>query len=355
MIEALRPAYDLIMSNVYVAASAIVVVAFVASVVIDLIVSRVCLALTRRTSTTFDDRLLQLLHHPIRTTVFLFGLSIALEHLDVGDGPTRFAIGALELIVLVVWTVFAVRFIGLAVGSMAATPQVSFVVPRTEPLLANVARILIFAASVYVFFLIVGVQPTAWLASAGVVGLAVGFAAQDTLSNLFAGIFILADAPYKLGDMINLDGGDRGMVTHIGLRSTRLLRRDDVEVTLPNAIIANARIMNESGGPSKKHRIGVAVGVAYGSDVDEVEAILKSVAEANDRVVDDPAPRVRFRQFGASSLDFELLSWIGDPRDRGITKHELNRAIYKRFAADGVEIPFPQRDLWIKEMPKREK
>jgi len=154
--------------------------------------------------------------------------------------------------------------------------------------------------------------------------------------------------------MINLDGGDRGMVTHIGLRSTRLLRRDDVEITIPNSIIANAKILNESGGPSSKHRIAVAVGVAYGSDIDDVESILSTVARENPRVADDPAPRIRFRQFGSSSLDFEMLVWITDPQERGITKHELNCAVYKSFGKAGVEIPFPQRDLWIKQMPQPE-
>ena len=76
-----------------------------------------------------------------------------------------------------------------------------------------------------------------------------GFAAKDTLANLFAGVFILADAPYKIGDFIVLDGGERGRVTKIGIRTTRILTRDDVEITIPNATIANSKIINESGGP----------------------------------------------------------------------------------------------------------
>ena len=90
---------------------------------------------------------------------------------------------------------------------------------------------------------------TAWLASAGVVGIAVGFAAKDTLANLFSGVFILADAPYKIGDYIVLDAtGMRGKVTQIGLRSTRLITRDDVEVTIPNSIMGNSQVINQSGG-----------------------------------------------------------------------------------------------------------
>ena len=89
--------------------------------------------------------------------------------------------------------------------------------------------------------------------------MAVGFAAKDTLANLFGGIFILADAPYKVGDFVVLGSGERGEVTQVGLRSTRILTRDDVEVTVPNAMIANDTIVNESGGPWVKHRVRVRV------------------------------------------------------------------------------------------------
>jgi len=122
------------------------------------------------------------------------------------------------------------------------------------------------------------------------------------LSNLFAGVSIAADAPYKKGDYIVLETGERGMVTHIGLRSTCILTRDDVEITIPN-------------------------GVTYGSDVNEVIASPESVAEAHSEVCEMPAPLVRFRTFGESCLDCELLCWIEQPVDRGRMIHELNCAV----------------------------
>ena len=98
---------------------------------------------------------------------------------------------------------------------------------------------------------------------------------------LFAGIFILTDAPYKIGDFVVLEGNLRGMVTQIGIRSTRILTRDDVEVTIPNSIMGNSKVVNESGGPHLKYRIRVKVGVAYGSDIDLVQnALLPPVVGA---------------------------------------------------------------------------
>lgn len=218
-------------------------------------------------------------------------------------------------------------------------------------LIHNVMKVVLVALTIYFIFLAWSIDVTAWLASAGIVGLALSFAAKDTLSNLFAGVSIIMDAPYKTGDFIVLDSGERGVVTEIGLRSTRILTRDDIQITVPNGLIGNSKIINEAGGPSERHRIRIAVGVAYGSDIDHVIATLARVADDNEDIVDNPAPRVRFRTFGDSSLDFELLGWINRPVDRGRVTHELNCAVYKAFRDGGIEIPFPQRDLHVRTMP----
>ena len=207
---------------------------------------------------------------------------------------------------------------------------------------------------VYFIFRAWHIDMTAWLASAGIVGIAIGFAAKDTLANLFSGVFILADAPYKLGDYVVLDSGERGKVTAIGLRSTRLLTRDDVEITIPNAIMGNTRIINESGGPHEKFRIRVKVSVAYGTDIDQVKALLLDIAVQEPQVCADPHARVRFRSLGGSSLDLELLCWVNTPEERGRVLDALNTAIYKRFRQEGIEIPYSKHDLYIKEMPPQQ-
>ena len=154
-----------------------------------------------------------------------------------------------------------------------------------------------------------------------------------------------------MGDYINLDTGERGEVRHIGLRSTRLLTRDDVEITIPSAVIANAKIVNESGGPHLKERIRVSFSVAYGSDIDRVREVITEVGDNNPQTVKDPEPRVRFRQLGESSLDFELLCWIEEPSLRGVVNDALLTDIYKRLRAENIEIPYPKRDVYIREMP----
>lgn len=222
---------------------------------------------------------------------------------------------------------------------------------RTLPLFDLMMTVLIVAIGSYSMLQVWNIDATAWLASAGVIGIAVGFAARDTLANLFAGFFIIADAPYKLGDYIVLDSGERGEVTKVGIRSTRLLTRDDVEVTIPNSVIANSKIVNESGGRWVKYRIRIKVGVAYGSDVNKVVTVLEDVASDHSYVCKQPPPRVRMRGFGDSSLDFELLCWIEYPVQRGLVTHELYMEIYNALNSNNIEIPFPQRDLWVRKMP----
>jgi small-conductance mechanosensitive channel len=237
-------------------------------------------------------------------------------------------------------------------GFLSTRERVRLVQPSTVPLFDTVSRLVMVGGAVYFVFLAWEIDVTAWLASAGIIGIAISFAAKDTLANLFAGVFILVDAPYKIGDYVILDGGDRGLVTHIGMRSTRLLTRDDVEITIPNSVIGNSKIFNESGGPHEKERIRVQVGVAYGSDVDVVERMLCEIAESHEEVCRDPAPRVRLRSFGESGLDFELLCWVEQPVLRGRMLHELNKDVYKRFAAAGIEIPYPKRDVYVRAMPR---
>jgi small-conductance mechanosensitive channel len=123
---------------------------------------------------------------------------------------------------------------------------------------------------------------------------------------------------------------------------------------LPNGVIGNSKIINEAGGPSAKHRIRTAVGVAYGSDIDHVIETLAGIADEHEEVCKMPEPRVRFRRFGESSLEFELLCWIDRSIDRGRISHELNCALYRAFQRENIQIPFPQRDLHVRSMPAAE-
>jgi small-conductance mechanosensitive channel len=338
--------------NRYLQAVLIFVLFVLVAKIVDMIMTRFIKRLLKKTKFTLDDQILDIFHRPIFVSILLLGLAVATDRLDFSQTVHFVTLSGLKTVAIFLWAKAAARFLQLIIELVSRDDsRFALIQHRTLPLFNNLLVILVVALALYFVFLAWKIDVTAWIASAGILGLAISFAAKDTLANLFSGVFILTDAPFKLGDFIVLDSGERGEVTHIGIRSTRLLTRDDVEITVPNSIMGNAKITNETGGPNERYRIRVKVGVAYGSDLDKVKSVLMDVAGSQPEVCKAPVPRVRFRTFGDSSLDHELLCWVDKPVLRGRVTHLLNTAVYKRFIEEGIDIPFPQRDVTIKTGP----
>jgi len=308
---------------------------------------------TARTRTNLDEKLVRLGAGVAALIIAYMSLIVAVQTLPLGDTATLYTTRTLaSLLVLQLMRVaLSSATIGLEFVSQFRE-RFPLVEERTIPLFDLVITVLTVAVAAYVLLQVWSIDATAWLASAGVVGIAVGFAAKDTLANLFGGFFIIADSPYQVGDYVVLDNGARGEITKVGVRSTRMVTRDDVEIIIPNSEMANTKVINESGGRWTKYRIRIKVGVAYGSDVDQVVELLVGVARSVPSVCQDPEPRVRMRGFGDSSLDFELMCWIDHPSQRGLVSHELYMQIYKALGREGIEIPFPQRDVWVRQVPE---
>lgn len=331
----------------------ILLVAVALALVVRLFFSKVVRLFTSRTSTDLDDRIAQELRNPAFFTVILVGLLLAHLEFEAPGIVDFLVIGTAMTIIGAMWSVAALRVGRMVLEIISArVDQITWIEPRTLPLFDMILKVVVAGGFLYILCIAWHIPLTSWLASAGVIGIAVGFAAKDTLSNLFSGIFIVADSPYKVGDFVVLDNTTRGQVLEIGMRSTRLLTRDDIEVTVPNSVIANSQIVNQTGGPHEKMRVRVKVEAAYGSDVDQVEQVLLSCVEGVGHICGEPAPRVRFRAFGASGLAFELLAWIDEPVFRGRVLHALNTNVYKAFNATGIEIPYAKQDVYVKEMPR---
>ena len=338
----------------WIQSALIVIAAITAAYLLTAIIQRGVLRAVNKTRFQLGGEVISNLHQPVFYSILMVGFAIALLVSPLDGRVESASVSLLKTANIFIWTAFFIRLSSILLRATARHPQRQQLVnPQSLPLFKNLAFLIIFAIAFYLAFQVWGVDMTAWLASAGVVAIAIGFAAKDTLSNFIAGIFILAEAPYKIGDYIVLDTGERGEITEIGIRSTRMLTRDDVELTIPNGIMGNSKIVNESGGPHPKFRIRIPVGVAYGSDVERVKALLHEVAATNEEVCDTPEARVRFRQFGESSLDFELLCWVEQPAQRGMVVDLLLTAINQRFTEEGLEIPFAKRDVYIKEMPDK--
>jgi len=334
--------------NPYLQALLIILLFIGLAKILDLIVIRFIKGWLEKTTFDLDETVLNIVHKPVFITIILIGFGLSTERLELKEIIHFVTLGGLKTIGILVWLSAIVKITKLILDLLSRDEsRFKLIQERTLPLFHNLIFILIIGLSFYVLFLVWNIDLTAWMASAGILGLAVSFAAKDTLANLFSGVFIMADAPYKLGDFLILESGERGDVTNIGIRSTRILTRDDVEITIPNSIMGNTKVINEAGGRHEKYRIRVKVGIAYGSDIDRVEDVLLDEARQNRNVCKNPIPRVRFRNFGDSSLEYELLCWVKKPVFRGKVLHQLNTAVYKRFIEEKIEIPFPRQDIHV--------
>ena len=349
--ESLKQALALLNQHAWLAAMVIALLSFLLAVTLRSLLARLLGRLTGLNRTPGNTVALDMLRKPVFLSIFLLGMSfaVAVAQLPMGSDVI---VRVLFSVVTLSWMVTAVKLATFLLSVFSGENRFKLIDTHTVPLFDLTSKLLVIMVGSYILLIIWGINPIGWLASAGIAGLAIGFAAKDTLANLFSGFFIVADAPYKIGDYINLDSGERGKVSAIGMRSTRLLTRDDVEITIPNGVIANAKIINESGGPQTV-RMRVVLSVAYGSDVDQVSELLVQIGKAHPEVCDSPEPRVRLRGFGASGLDFNLMCWITKPEDRGRIAHELHMTIYKTFGQHKIEIPYAKQDLYIKQWPSR--
>ena len=319
----------------------------VAAKIVDVFLEKFLLRLTFRTRFEFDEKIVKAVHKPVFQTIVIVGALFAVAYLNPPAWLNFYLTAVLKSLILIIWSVTIFRLVGLFLTDIARkVTDVTGLGREIIPLFENLAKILLIGAALMIFLSLWNVDITPLIATAGIAGLAVAFAAKDTIANFFGGISVFMDRPFKVGDYIILDSGERGEVVAIGVRSTRIKTRDDILISIPNSIIANTKIVNESA-PIPRFRLRVPIGVAYGSDVDKVEEVLLKIAEENEHVVKEPKPRIRFRSFGDSSLNFELLCWVHEPALKGKVQHQINKAIYKRFKEEGITIPFPQRDIHI--------
>ncbi len=336
-------------ASAVVRAVCIVVGSLIAAWLVEFVVRRGVMRLTKRTSSTIDDLVVKEMRRPVYLSVVLLGLVWAAKESGASDAIRHPFNAIMATVAITLWTLAISRVLSTFLQQLSDRATAGALVqPRTKAVFELVIKIATWALALYLVFLAWNIDLTAWLASAGVLGVALGFAAKDTLANLFAGIFILADAPYSIGDYIQLEGGIRGRVTAIGMRSTRVLTKDEVEITIPNAVIGNARIINESGGPSRKQRIRLPFGVAYGTDVEQVKQVVCACLDGMPHIGSAPPPRCLFQGFGASSLDMELVFWLNAPNHREAVIDEANERIYNALNQAGIEIPFNKLDVYVK-------
>jgi small-conductance mechanosensitive channel len=200
---------------------------------------------------------------------------------------------------------------------------------------------------------VLGLNIMPFIAGAGVAGIAIGFAAKDTLSNLIAGVLLIIDRPFEVGDRIEVwsapaDSATWGDVLDIGLRATKIRTTDNIVIVIPNNEIMRRDIINYTT-ITEEIRVRIPIGVAYDADIQKAKETITGISLELEWVLRDPAPKVVVKSFGDSAVNLEARVWIRDPRKRMDTISTISDRVKERFAKDGIEIPYPKRDVYIKE------
>ncbi len=273
-------------------------------------------------------------------------LSKELDRIGFEAGKTRISVmTVLQWVVTAVLLFALVRFVNrLTRHFIAGTDRLD---PAQKLLVEKLGGIAVIIVAFFIGIDFLGIDLTALAVFSGAFGLAIGFGFQKTFGNLISGIILLMDRSIKPGDVIAV-GDSFGWVNKIGVRAVSIVTRDGKEHLIPNEILMTEEVENWSYS-SKNVRVRIPVGVSYGSDMDLAVKLMLKATEESPRVLDLPRPNVWWTEYGDSSVKFEVLVWIKDPEEGvGNVRSDVLQRLWFLFKDNGVELPFPQRDLNIR-------
>ncbi|MBW2991075.1 mechanosensitive ion channel family protein [Candidatus Woesearchaeota archaeon] len=309
---------------------------------------------TAKTKTRLDDLIIYHLEKPVVFLIILGGIYYGVNQLTLSAKIHDFIsqVFLVLFVLCVTWVVINLieSFIEYYLKPMAEKTK-SDLDDHLIPIIRKLVKIVLWIIVLIMLIKRFGVDISALLTGVGIGGLAFAFAAKDLLANLFGGVAILTDKPFKLGDRIKVGDND-GFITEIGLRTTRMRTFDGTQIVIPNSLIADSVIENVSREKARREKI--VIGVEYGTPQKkmlEAEQILKDVIKKNKSTDDNSI--VTFKEFSDSSLNIQTIYWIKDINKILDTQHEVNMAIKERFEKAKIEMAFPTRTVHLaKPTPK---
>ncbi len=220
--------------------------------------------------------------------------------------------------------------------------------PLITGLLTSIARGLGYIVVVITALPLIGVNTsTAGLGLSAIVGLILGFGLQDTWANMAAGVWLAVTRPFDKGEYVEVSGYS-GIISGVGLTTTTLKTFDNVVITIPNKKVWGAPVVNYSRELTR--RVTLDIGVAYGTDLSKAIDVTMNILKSHPKVLDDPEPAVVVTQLKDSSINLQVRAWVRK-EDYGTVKADLIRGIYEEFGRAGIEIPYPQLDVHIRDTP----
>ena len=334
----------------YVTFAVILVVALAIARVSGKVINFAKHRLAVKSKTNFDDILLESIKGPIQVGIMLVALYIGMSYLPVLDPYAAEMNTGFAILFPFYIAYFASRIVGGVIqwyGTDIASKTKSQVDDQFLPIVKKAAYGAIFGIMLVVMLSQLGVRVETVIAAMGIGGLAVALALQPTLANFFSGVHMVLDRPIRIGDYVELDSMDKGTVLDIGWRSTKIRTYANNIVVIPNTKLADSKIINYSV-PDPSVGFYVDCGVAYDSDLEKVEKVAIETAKeimAKHNGDENFTPFVRFREFGASSINFRTVMRTKTLGDSYLSIHEFIKALKKKFDKNGITISFPQLDV----------
>lgn len=347
--DAIKNIFNFIFENQYLNFLFIVAVSFVVAFFAKFIVQNVLRPLTRKTKTKADDLIVKSIRSFIFYLILLIGIKIGIQTFEL---TTEVFHHALDSILVILLCFFAIRIINnLSKGWLQewASKTDSTADDRLIPLLEKIIKVIVIILGVIFIFSAWDVNISPLLATAGIAGIAISFAVKDTLSNMIGGLQLVLDKTFKVGDKVQLESGEMGVIQDIGLRSTKLKTYDNETIYIPNGYLANAKIKNFTQ-PDSSIRVNVKFGVVYGSNTEKVRQVVLAAVKELEIVLKEPEPVIQFLEMSDFSLDFVARLWVANWGDAYNTQLLATDQIYNALNKAGIGIPFPTQTVYTKKL-----
>ena len=303
--------------------------------------------LTAFTSTDLDDRVLQQVIPYTSRLLIVTGVYLAIRSLPLHEKLILITSGVIYIILVVIVCNLIYHIIDELMRWYVAGQEDTAGAAMSRqmmPVAEKIVSLFLMGAALIVVLKHFSYDIFSLVTALGIGSLAIGMAAKDTLAHMISGFTIMLDRPFRIGDRIQLVGGQIGDVTDIGLRSTKIKTPDNQLLIIPNSDLCNTMLTNQAF-PNSRAKGRINIGVAYGSDVDQVKALLVATAGEVEDVLAEPPPEAYFASFGDSALNMALFFWVEEYGNLFAVTDKINSLILKRFGENSIEIPFPTRTV----------
>ena len=341
---------ELISSSPYLTAGAILLASLLVGVIVLFTLKLVFSRIAKRTKSELDDKLLEILPTPVFRLIVLGGMFFAVEALQLTEPLNSFLERAIITVTYLVFMFLALRVMGVVTKygfKEWAKRTHSSIDDEILPIFSKTVNAIIYIFAGILILSAWGVEIGPFLAGLGVMGIAVSFAVKDSLANIFGGVSLLLDKTFKVGDKVQLDSGEVGVIHDISLRSTRMRTYDNEVIVIPNGMLANMKLKNFVQ-PNEAIRVVVSFGVEYGSDPDKVKKVVLKTVKGLKETSKSQEPAVVFTQMGDFALSFETKFWVDDYTQAYDAKVKATKAIYNTLNKAKIGIPFPTQTVYLK-------